>query len=363
MKNNIYLTCGVMALAFAACSEDNGIVGTSTEPNTFAHDFSSSEAESLSSSVTEKSSSSDFELSSSAVLPKMSSSSSVLPESSSSLFKLSSSRMEPYSSAQASSSSSGSWPLSSSSRNPVLCKTGYANGGCAGVDGEGDLWSGYKAAYEGTEYIDVGLYADSSWKSMASGEWFVVLDSADAGKSDIRWPVKLGNDSNPNSFTPVIERCNNGLCGTAVLEKGSLTYNPFVLVGFTLAKDGAGKQIPVDVSNWNGICVFYQSDVSLSLELGLEDSVSALMGYALPSVSLSKTSLASSKCFEWSEFKLPSWVKSIGKFVDLDRLEELGWLENAGEMAAKQLVAVRFKIQAQPGEYNFNIMALGTNLE
>ena len=31
MKNNIYLTCGVMALAFAACSEDNGIVGTSTE--------------------------------------------------------------------------------------------------------------------------------------------------------------------------------------------------------------------------------------------------------------------------------------------------------------------------------------------
>ena len=109
--------------------------------------------------------------------------------------------------------------------------------------------------------------------------------------------------------------------------------------------------------------MFYQSDVSLSLELGLEDSVSALMGYALPSVSLSKTSLASSKCFEWSEFKLPSWVKSIGKFVDLDRLEELGWLENAGEMAAKQLVAVRFKIQAQPGEYDFNIMAIGTNLE
>jgi radical SAM superfamily enzyme len=31
--------------------------------------------------------------------------------------------------------------------------------------------------------------------------------------------------------------------------------------------------------------------------------------------------------------------------------------------AAKQLVAIRFKIQEKPGEYNFNIMALGTNLE
>ena len=35
MKSNIYLTCGALALMFAACAEDNGFVGTSTEPNTF----------------------------------------------------------------------------------------------------------------------------------------------------------------------------------------------------------------------------------------------------------------------------------------------------------------------------------------
>lgn len=353
MKNNIYLTCGVMALAFAACSEDNGIVGTSTEPNTFAQGSSSSEAE--------NSSSSDFGLSSSAApltssSAKMTSSSSVLPESSSSLFKLSSSRMEPYSSAQTSSSSWLPWPLSSSSRNPVLCKAHFS-GGCAGVRGYGDLWSGYDVAYDRTEHVnvDVGLYADSSWKSMASGEWFIDIDSADGGESNVRWYVELGDDSNPYSLMPVIQECYNGLCGTAVLKKGSLTYYPFVSIGFTLAKDSTGKPIPVDVSNWKGFCIVYESQAALSLELDLGDSVNARIDYALPAAALPKTSYGMAKCLEWNQFRFPSWFKH--------KPEDWADEPNVGERAAKQLVAIRFKIQEKPGEYNFNIMALGTNLE
>lgn len=360
MKNNIYLACGLMALAFAACSEDNGIVGTSTEPNTFAHDFSSSEAESLSSSVTEKSSSSDFGFSSSTApltsssvemtssSAKIASSSSVLPE-----LESSSSMVLPVL------SSSSYFPMFPSSiyYPPPPCKASYW-GGCAGVGAKGDLWSGYDVAYDGAEHINVnvGLYADSSWKSMASGEWFIDVDSADGGESNIRWPVELGDDSNPNSLVPVIEDCYNGLCGTIVLKKGSLNYNPFVSIGFTLAKDSTGKPIPVDVSNWKGICIVYESQTAPSLELDLGDSVNAHIDYALPAASLPRASYyAAEKCIEWSQFKFPSWYKH--------KPEDWADEPNVGERAAKQLVAVRFNIRAQSGEYDFNIMAIGTNLE
>ena len=357
MKNKLYMVCGAAAIAVAACSEDNGFAGTSVEPNTFALGSSSSEAESLSSSVAENLSSSDFGLSSSAApltsssvettssSAKMTSSSSVLPE-----LQSSSSMVPPTLS-----SSSSFWmiPISSSPYSP--CKA-YYSGGCAGVSGRGDLWTGSDAPYNGTESVVVWLYADSSWKSMASGEWFIDIDSADGGESNVRWYVELGDDSNPYSLMPVIQECYNGLCGTAVLKKGSLTYNPYVSIGFTLAKDSTGKPIPVDVSNWKGFCIVYESQAAPSLELDLGDSVNARIDYALPAAALPKTySLAKEKCIEWNQFRFPSWFKH--------KPEDWADEPNVGERAAKQLVAIRFKIQAQPGEYNFNIMALGTNLE
>ena len=156
MKNNIYLTCGVMALAFAACSEDNGIVGTSTEPNTFAQGSSSSEAE--------NSSSSDFGLSSSAApltssSAKMTSSSSVLPE-----------------------SSSSARPLSSSSSNYVLCKTSLSGAGCAGIYYEGDVWDPekYIAAVETNKYAD-----DSSKFGIDAGKWYWKITTPEGGESTV----------------------------------------------------------------------------------------------------------------------------------------------------------------------------------
>lgn len=251
------------------------------------------------------------------------------------------------------SSSSSFRPLSSSSHNPVLCKVNYA-GGCVSGGSQGDLWTSIDVADGGPMNVNVGLYADSSWKNMASGEWFVETDSADGGKSNVLWPVELGDDSNAFSLVPVVKHCYT-LCGTAVLEKGSLTYSPFVSMGFTLAKDSTGMSIPVDVSNWNGICFVYQSKMISVLELDLGDSVNARIDYALPAVTLPKTSYPVMKCFEWSQFKFPSWLSKIPE----DWVDE----SNVGERAARQLVAVRFKIQATPGKYDFDIEAIGTNLD
>lgn len=210
-----------------------------------------------------------------------------------------------------------------------------------GIDG--DLWNGAN----GVEKVDVGLYADPSWKKMASGEWFYSAD--EGGKSTIDWIGRLGNEYSEDSFESVVESCG-GVCGTAVLEKGDLIYDPFAVVGFTLAKDSSGNSIPVDISNWGGICIAYYSETALALELDLGDSVNVLLGWAWPSVSLPKSTSRISKCFSWSDFKIPSWNKDVP--------EE--WLENPGEKASRHVVAVRFKMQAESGEYGFNITSIRT---
>ena len=50
MNKKLYMACGAVALAVTACSDDNGIVGTSTEPNTVAFGSSSSVLENSSGS-------------------------------------------------------------------------------------------------------------------------------------------------------------------------------------------------------------------------------------------------------------------------------------------------------------------------
>ncbi len=351
MKNNIYLACGAMALAFAACSEDNGIVGTSTEPNTFAHDFSSSEAESLSSSVTEKSSSSDFGFSSSAVSPKTSSSvettssSAKTAGSSSFLSELqSSSSMVPP--VLSSSSSFQTFP-SSIYYPPVLCKVS-AVGGCAGVRGSGDLWDPDKDAAT----VMTNKYADDSTKfGIDAGKWFWDADSVDGGKSTILW--NAGDEYGDSLDSAVAYAWEyGGIAGVARLDKGGLTYNPFVSVGFYVAGfDSNGVALSADITNWNGICIAYQSDdVAPSLELDLGDSLNKELNWALPRVSLRRASFGygESKCATWDQFKMPSWSKNYKYKI-------------SGEEAAKRVVGIRFRLQAPPRDYGFNIMAIGSN--
>ena len=282
MKNNIYLACGAMALAFAACADDNSVVGTSTEPNTMALGSSSS--------------SDDVQLSSGGEI----SSSSVIESSSSSL---------------------GS--------------------------GLGNLWNPGAEGFA----LDVARYVALLPKNAKpDGRWFLETDSLDGGKSSIVWPVDYVSVRDEQT---IIKACN-GICGTAVLDKGTWVYDPFAGVGFTLAKDDAENPVPVDVSNWGGVCISYTSEAAPTLELDLGDSVDALFGYGMPAVALPKTNTpeGETKCYKWSDFKFPSWVNMYNPSED--------WKNKTGEMAAKQLVAVKFRISAPTGRYEFNIKSLGT---
>ena len=256
MNSKLYTACGAMALALAACSEDNGVVGgTSTEPNpTYAEALS--------------------------------------------------------------------------------------------------LWNPRAGDY----HVNAALYASMlPANTHADGHWFWEARGADeneGGQSSIVWPVALGGGA--DSLSTVIDSCQ-GICGIASLKKGSMTMQPYAGVGFVLARDEADKPVPVDVSDWNGVCITYTSDVSPTLVLDLGDSLGALLndGFGFPAIVLPQALNEVTKCFNWNQFEFPSWKK---EFPD-------GWNREVGVKSAKQLVGLMFRVQDEPGEYKFNIKYFGTKAD
>ena len=181
--------------------------------------------------------------------------------------------------------------------------------------------------------------------SETAGYWFAYNDKDDGGKSQVTWGGPVGNEYDDNALDNVIIACQ-GVCGTATLDKGTLTYNPFVGIGFNVVGEGAGGEPEAgDASAWGGVCITYISAAAPSLEFGLGGTVDASIGYANPAASLPKSTAGTKKALAWTDFKQPSWYKEANK-ID-------------GPTAATQLVALKFKIQTTPGSYEFNICAIG----
>ena len=288
---------------------------------------SSQKAESSSSQKGKSSSSQKAESSSS---QKGKSSSSQKAESNSSQKdEISSSVEESSSSLQEEQVSSSSEELVSSSSEKGCVPQEYK-------DGVFQTWIGDEC----NSRVNTGLDNGSG----TSGYWFSSSDDGEGGKSKVEWPVELDAGS-LDDMGPVVAFCG-GVCGTAVLDKGTMTYQPFMSVGFNVAGEeiGGGAPEPADASAWGGLCVSYKmEDVAATIELGLGD-VDAAIAYANPNVSLRK-SADTTIAVKWSDFKQPSWYKGVTKFSGTD--------------AAKQLVAIKFKIQNAPGKYKFNITSVG----
>lgn len=198
-----------------------------------------------------------------------------------------------------------------------------------------DTWIGYESGSK----VKTGLENESN----TAGYWFTDDDSGDGGESRVVWPKDVGEDD--DFLAPVIDYCG-GVCGTADLSKGTLTYQPFVGVGFNVVGEGPDRSpLPGDASSWGGICITYRSDVAPSLELSLGDAVNATIGYALPAAYLNKSLAGTMKRLAWTDFKQPSWYK--------------GSVTYSGPEAAAQLVAINFKMQGAAGSYSFKVCAIG----
>ena len=201
-----------------------------------------------------------------------------------------------------------------------------------------DTWLGG----DGNPQVDTGIGNTTE----TAGYWFAYNDKDDGGKSQVTWGGELGNEYSPDALDNVIITCG-GVCGTAVLDKGTLTYQPFVGIGFNVVGETSeNDKTPAagDASAWGGVCITYTSDAAPALELGL-GAFDQEIGYANPSASLPKSTAGTKKALAWSDFKQPSWYKGETKVT--------------GAEAAAKLVAIKFKIQAAPGSYGFNICSVG----
>lgn len=191
-----------------------------------------------------------------------------------------------------------------------------------------------------------GAVADGHWY------WDAKSDAKKGGTSYISWPAQLTDGA--DSLSSVIDSCQ-GLCGTAVLKKGSMTSSPYAGVGFVIARDESGEPVPVDVSSWGGVCMTYTSEANPLIVLDLGDSLEHELGDELPSASLTKSKDGSeiTKCVSWDEFALSTKSNELPK----------SWQEVVGEKAASQLLGLKFRIQADSGEYKFNVRHVGTKVK
>ena len=211
----------------------------------------------------------------------------------------------------------------------------------------GDMWCGPEAEYR----VMTGLDAhEEGYKNGTSGYWFIFKDNADGGNSDVYWPVDPGTEYSADALDPVIDHCE-GLCGIADLVTGTLSYSPFAGVGFAVA--GAASTVsptPVaaDASSWGGVCVVYTSDADIRVELGLSDAKEKDLKFDIPNHTIAKSADQKVVNISWSAFVQDGWGASIGA-------ESI-----TGDAAAKELVYLKFKIQNDPGYYEFNIISVGT---
>jgi hypothetical protein len=200
-------------------------------------------------------------------------------------------------------------------------------------------WFGYNGDYQVITGHDNG--------TETSGYWFTYDDEMDGGRSTIVWPVLIGNEYNTDALDPVIDYCG-GICGTASLDKGNLMYSPFVGLGFLVAGETSATDLTpatTDASDMGGVCITYSSEIAPVLEMSLGDEMDATIEYALPVAALPKSVAGTTKFLKWSDFKQPTWYKGSTKIN--------------GEQASKMLSALRFRLQAAPGSYAFNIQAIG----
>ena len=210
-------------------------------------------------------------------------------------------------------SSSEIFASSSSSAQSPIIQAGF------------QTWRGTDKAQQITTGYDAG--------TGTSGYWYEVNDSAFNGASKVVWGAAAS------------EQCE-GICGTFVLDRANMTYNPFAAVAFDLAgKNAQGELVAIDATDMGGICITYSSDFAPTLELSLGEAQNAIYEYALPIKNLRKTATPETFNIKWSEFLQPAWAKN----------------KITSEEAIKKLVSIQFKVQATTGsESRFDIIEVGS---
>ena len=137
-----------------------------------------------------------------------------------------------------------------------------------------------------------------------------------------------------NFFGPLVE-AYAGIKASVTLGDG---YDyPYVGLGFNVWSE---NQEGVDVSEWGGICLSYQSTIPFVIELGVEDEAT-LTGYTKYRASVSASSTITAVDFSWAKFK-SDWgpgpsIEDVLKKVAAIKLKFEGGAGTTGDILIQKL--------------------------
>ena len=141
-----------------------------------------------------------------------------------------------------------------------------------------------------------------------SGYWFNYSDDYEGGSSRFTFPSDVEPDIYDNFFGPLVE-AYGGIKASVTLDEG---YDyPYVGLGFNVWSE---NQEGVDVSEWGGLCISYQSTIPFFIELGVEDEA-ILTEYVKYRASVSASNLITYVDFSWAKFKSSEFVGSVSEDV------------------------------------------------
>ena len=141
-----------------------------------------------------------------------------------------------------------------------------------------------------------------------SGYWFNYSDDYEGGSSRFTFPPDVEPDTYDNFFGPLVE-AYGGIKASVTLDEG---YDyPYVGLGFNVWSE---NQEGVDVSEWGGLCISYQSTIPFFIELGVEDEA-ILTEYVKYRASVSASNLITYVDFSWAKFKSSEFVGSVTEDV------------------------------------------------
>lgn len=200
------------------------------------------------------------------------------------------------------------------------------------VPREFDMWNGASG--------ETRVYTGFNNGTSDAGYWNTITDNVIGGLSKLEWPSAYNGN-----YEPVLELCD-GLCATAILAKGTMDSDPYVGLNFHIVGFIPGEAVEImstDVSEWGGLCIAYESELSLRIEMAPfgpydDQDLLDLPGFTVPASAKDTTA-----CIPWSNFKQN---KSD---------------QTTGEMAAKDLATLRFKFTGKDGTTGkFNIKGVGS---
>lgn len=137
-----------------------------------------------------------------------------------------------------------------------------------------------------------------------SGYWFNYSDVDEGGTSRFIFPPDVEPDTYDNFFGPLIE-AYAGIKASVTLGDG---YDyPYVGLGFNVWSE---TQEGVDVSEWGGICLSYQSTIPFVIELGVEDE-GTVMEYGNYRASVPKAQYVTVIDIPWKKFSIDEALKKV----------------------------------------------------